>query len=267
VQDQCLYRRVPQSFERVARKPQNRRITRPTSFSQFICLNVLASSLLLMGLTTTRAQDLSKKQGQILSRQSGFLTDYARLQPDPKNPDLLIYWKNKDLLKTANKFIVDQVIVYLLPQADQRGIDPADLDKLAQTFTQAIKDELTGSGHYEVVTEPGPGVLELQVALTNVEPTAGKKNAAIKGAATAASIAVAPGASLAVPRLSVGKVAIEGQALDSASGQIEVEFMTSKAGRRYFSGLKQYQTWGDINAAFKSWAKNFRQRLDKAHES
>jgi hypothetical protein len=200
-----------------------------------------------------------------LSRQSGYLTDYTRLQPDSKNPDLLIYWKNKDILKTATKFIVDPVVIYLLPQADQRGINAADLDKLAQTFTQAIKDELT-AGQYEVVTEPGPGVLELAVALTNVEPTSGKKNAALKGAATAASIAVAPGASLAVPRLSVGKVAIEGEVLNS-SGEVEVEFMTSKTGRRYFSGLKQYQTWGDINAAFKSWAKGFRQRLDKAHES
>jgi hypothetical protein len=234
------------------------------SRSRFIFLGALASLLLLMGLPT-RAQDLSKKQDQILARQSGFLTNYARLQPDPKNPDLLIYWKNKDLLKTATKFIVDPVMVYLLPEADQRGINAADLDKLAQTFTQAIKDELT-AGQYEVVTEPGPGVLELGVALTNVEPTSGKKNAALKGAATAASIAVAPGASLAVPRLSVGKVAIEGEVLNS-SGEVEVEFMTSKAGRRYFSGLKQYQTWGDINAAFKSWAKGFRQRLDKAHES
>jgi hypothetical protein len=253
-----------QNIEHVAPKPQNCPITRPMSRSRFIFLGALASLLLLMGLPT-RAQDLSKKQDQILARQSGFLTNYARLQPDPKNPDLLIYWKNKDLLKTATKFIVDPVMVYLLPEADQRGINAADLDKLAQTFTQAIKDELT-AGQYEVVTEPGPGVLELGVALTNVEPTSGKKNAALKGAATAASIAVAPGASLAVPRLSVGKVAIEGEVLNS-SGEVEVEFMTSKAGRRYFSGLKQYQTWGDINAAFKSWAKGFRQRLDKAHES
>jgi hypothetical protein len=258
-------RGMRQNIEHVAPKPQNCPITRPISRSRFIFLGALASLLLLMGLPTRAQEDLSKKQNQILGRQSGFLTDYARLQPDPKNPDLLIYWKDKDLLKTATKFMVDPVMIYLLPQAEQRGIDAADLDKLSQTFTQAIKDELT-AGQYEVVTEPGPGVLELRVALTNVEPTSGKKNAALKGAATAASIAVAPGASLAVPRLSVGKVAIEGEVLNS-SGEVEVEFMTSKAGRRYFSGLKQYQTWGDINAAFKSWAKGFRQRLDKAHES
>jgi Protein of unknown function (DUF3313) len=263
---QHLSRRMWQNIDHVAPKPQNCPITRRTSRSRFIFLGALASLLLLVGLPTRAQEDLSKKQNQILGRQSGFLTNYARLQPDPKNQDLLIYWKNKDVLKTTTKFIVDPVMIYLLPEAEQRGIDADDLDKLAQTFTQAIKDELTASGQYEVVTEPGPGVLELSVALTNVEPTGKKKNAALKGAATAASIAVAPGASLAVPRLSVGRVNIEGEVLNS-SGEVEVEFMTSKAGRRYFSGLKQYQTWGDINAAFRSWAKSFRQRLDKAHES
>ncbi len=55
--------------------------------------------------------------------------------------------------------------------------------------------------------------------------------------------------------------------VDSVSGDVMVAFMSSKSGRRYFSGLKAYEKWGDIDAAFSSWAKNFRERLDKAHES
>ncbi len=82
-----------------------------------------------------------------------------------------------------------------------------------------------------------------------------------------ATHAVAPGAGLLIPRLKVGGVAIEGEMVDSASDQVEMAFMTSKSGRRFFSGLKAFQKWGDIDAAFRSWAKNFRQRLDKAHAS
>jgi hypothetical protein len=52
-----------------------------------------------------RAQDSSKNQDQPSSRQSGFLHDYSKLQPDPWNPDLLIYWKHEDGVKTSNKFI------------------------------------------------------------------------------------------------------------------------------------------------------------------
>ena len=70
-----------------------------------------------------------------------------------------------------------------------------------------------------------------------------------------------------MPRVSVGRVAIEGQIDDSVSGERMMSFMTSNSGRRYFSGLKAYQKWGDIEAAFRAWAKNFRERLDKAHES
>jgi len=233
--------------------------------NSLIGFSLLVSSLLVMAFAT-QAQD-SKEQEQLLSQESGFLGDYySKLGPDSTNSDLLTYWKNKDVLKNSRKFILDPVIVYLLPEAQQRGIDPEQLAKLTQYFTNAIKDELK-SGHYQLVTEPGPGVMVLRVAITNVQPNGGKENAGVKGAEIAATHAVAPGVSLLVPRLSVGKVGIEGEIVDSASGDVMVAFMTSKSGRRYFSGLKAYEKWGDIDAAFKTWAKGFRERLDKAHES
>jgi Protein of unknown function (DUF3313) len=227
---------------------------------------LLASSLLLGGLST-RAQDPSKQDDQLLSHESGFLGDiYPKLQPDPKNPDLVTYWKNEDALKNSSKFILDPVIIYLLPEAQQRGIDPADLSKLAQYFTNAVKGQLT-SGHYKLVTQPGPGVMVLKLAITNVQPNGGKGNAAVKGAEIAVARATVPGVSMLVPRLNVGQVAIEGEIVDSMSGDVEVAFMTSKSGSRYFSGLKAYEEWGDIDAAFRDWAKGFRERLDKAHGS
>jgi len=263
---QHLSRRMLQNIEPVSPKQQNCLITRLTSLSQFIYLSVLASSLLLIG-PIAQGQDSPDQQDQLSNRQSGFLSDYSKLQPDPKNANLLVYWKDPGVLKNSHQFILSPVTVYLLPQAEQRGIDPEQLAKLARNFTEAIRDELAKSGRYEIVTKPGPGVMVLRIAITNLEPTGGKKNAAVKGAATAASVAVAPGASILVPRFSVGKVAIEGEVVDSASGEVEAAFMTSKSGRRFFSGLKAYQSWGDINAAFRSWAKNFREELDEAHES
>jgi Protein of unknown function (DUF3313) len=226
---------------------------------------LIITSLLLIAFAA-RAQDASNVQDSESKDVTGFLGDYSALSPDPKNGDLLVYEKNKDVLKNYRKFIIDPVTVYLLPGTQDRGIDPDDLDRLARYFTDAITDELIGAG-YEVVSEPGPGVLELQTAITNVEPTGGKKNAALKAGATAASVAVAPGASLLVPRLSVGKIAIEGEMIDSVSGERMVAFVTGKGGRRWFAGLNTYKKWGDIEAAFRTWAKNFRKRLDQLHES
>jgi hypothetical protein len=198
---------------------------------------------------------------------SGFLDDYSKLAPDPKNGDLLLYEKDRDALKKYNKFILNPVTIYLLPEAQNRGIDADDLERLAIYFRQAVTDELEKSGRYKVVTDPGPDVLLLNAAITDVEPTGGKRNAAVKGAATAATVGVAPGTSLLVPRLSVGKVSIEGEMLDSVSGERQVAFVTSKGGRRWFSGFNAFKKWGDIEAAFRSWAKEFRARVDEVHGS
>jgi hypothetical protein len=260
-------RKMPQGLEHVVPEPQTRRITHSRLRAQFVGLSLLLSSLLLMVLTA-EARKPSKEQAQEANQLSGFLGDYySKLQLDPKNSDLEIYWKSEDVLKNANKFILDPVLVYLLPEAQQRAIDPEQLAKLTQYFSKAIKDELTHSGTYQVVTKPGPGVMVLRLALTNVEPAGAKENAALKGAETVATHAVAPGASLLIPRVSVGKVSIEGEMVDSASGDVLVAFQSSKSGHRFFSGLKAYEKWGDIDAAFRDWAKSFRERLDKAHGS
>lgn len=263
--DRRHFQQTSHNDENVAPQLRDCGIKRGPSVSQFMCMSLIVGSLLLTGFTTL-AQDSSKPQAAESREVSGFLGDYSGLSPDPKNGDLLIYEKNRETLKTYRKFILDPIIVYLLPEAQDRGIDPDDLDRLARYFTDAVSDELLGAG-YEIVTEPGPGVLELRTAITNVEPTGGKKNAALKGSATAASVAVAPGASLLVPRLSVGRVGIEGEMIDSVSGERVVAFVTGKGGRRWFSGLNAYKKWGDIEAAFRSWAKQFRKRLDELHES
>jgi Protein of unknown function (DUF3313) len=263
MQNQRATRTMLANNRRVAQKPQGCQAIRATRLSHLALLGLLI--VLVIGFTV-RAQEASSQQQAPDGREvSGFLGDYSSLVPDAKNGDLLLYEKGTDVVKKYNKFIFDPVTIYLLPDARDRGIDPDDLERLAKYFHDAVTDELAKSGRYEIVTDPGPDVLELNVAITNVEPTGGKKNAAVKGAATAASVAVAPGASLAVPRLSVGKIGIEGEMLDSTSGDRLVAFVTSKGGRKWFAGFNAYKKWGDIEAAFRSWAKEFRKRLDEAH--
>lgn len=251
---------------RVAPQPQDGRAIRATRLSHVAFLGLLTICMLVIGFTV-HAQDPSSQQQAANERDvSGFLGDYSNLTPDPKNSDLLLYEKgDRSDMKRYNKFMIDPITIYLLPEAQSRGFDPDDMERLAQYFHDAVADELKKGGAYEIVTTPGPDVLELNVAITNVEPTGGKKNAAATAATTAASVATVPGISLAVPRLSIGKVSIEGEMLDSTSGDRLVAFVTSKGGRRWFSGFNAYKKWGDIEAAFRSWAKDFRKRVDEVH--
>lgn len=269
--EQRLKKIQPSSTPLAAHLPKSR-LSRGRSISRLAALRVLALTVLagsLLACMPVQAQELSKKQDKLLTQQSGFLGDtYSKLEPDPASSDWLIYFKNPDILKKSGTFLLDPVKVFFVPEVQQRDIDPADQARLADYFTKAIKDELH-AGHYNLVSEPGPDVMELRLAITNVEPNGGKANAMVSGTEAVATHAVVPvpGAGMLVPRLKVGKVSIEGEVVDSASGQVEMAFMTSKSGRRFFSGRKAFQKWGDIDAAFRSWAKNFRQRLDKAHAS
>jgi hypothetical protein len=203
--------------ELVAPRSLSSQMSRARPLSQLALLGLLTIWVILFGFTA-RAQDSAKPQAADSEKASGFLGDYSGLAPDPKNGDLLVYEKDPNVLKKYNKFIFDPITIYLLPEARDRGIDADDLERLAKYFHDAVTDELTKSGRYQIVTTPGPDVLELNVAITNVEPNGGKKNAAVKGGAVAVSAATVPGIGLAVPRLSVGRVNIEGEMLDSTSG-------------------------------------------------
>src|ERR1035438_2278751 len=114
-----------------------------------LAMTVLAAWVLLAG-TPLRPQEPSKKQDKLLTQESGFLgDDYSKLQPDPGNSDWLSYFKNPDVLKKSDTFVLDPVKVFLVPEAKQGDIDPADLAKLSDYFTKAVKDELQAV-HYKL---------------------------------------------------------------------------------------------------------------------
>ena len=220
---------------------------------------------LLIGVGA-RAEQPTKHQKTLYRHESGFLGhEYSKLRPDRESGDWLIYFSRRGVLRRSDTFLVEPVRIYLMRESRRRKIPREQLDKLSEYFTKAIKDELA-EGHYKLASRPGPGVMKLRFAITNVKPNGNKKNMVATGATEAVMYgATPPGAGLLLPRLSVGSVSIEGEMVDSESGQVDMAFMTSKNGRRFFSGLRAFQKWGDIDAAFRGWAKNFRKRLDEAH--
>jgi Protein of unknown function (DUF3313) len=248
----------------LARQSHNRQVTRAKGLPQLAFLSLLIICALVIGLIV-RAQDSGTKQATDSREVSGFLGDYSGLVANPRNGDLLLYQKHMSVLTNYDKFILDRVTIYLLPEAQDRGIDPDDLERLAWSFHDAIAHEIRRGGRYRIVRKPGPGVLRLRAAITNVEPISGSKTAAPDSGAAAGSAVAAPGANTAFPRLLVGKVSIEGEMLDSVSGERMAAFMTSQGGRRWFSGFEAYKKWGDIESAFRSWAREFRERIDEAH--
>jgi hypothetical protein len=96
---------------------------------------------------------------------SGFLSDYSVLRPSAQFPTLLLY---RDSARKGgfHKVLFRPVDVWRGSDHRLEDIPEADLQYLADSFYRAVESHLKGS--FEMVDTPGPGVLEIQLALTLV---------------------------------------------------------------------------------------------------
>jgi hypothetical protein len=218
--------------------------------------------LLLSGIA------LAKEEAK--PKYSGFLSDYSQLKPESDGSKALKYVNPQADMKKYKKFIVERIIVWLKEDAEYKGIDPDAMKALTDYFHAAIVREL--GSDYSIVTEPGPDVLRLRVAITDLTPT--KTAVSLIVLATpfgsvpdlASGIASKGGAGSA-PYL--GHAAIEVEGIDSASLQSVFSYVEQRYGRKYDAEnpaggyLNAYKEWGYVKGAFDYWAKKFRARLDE----
>ena len=77
-------------------------------------------------------------------------------------------YRNPKGLAKYDKLMIDRVKIYLKEDAASKEIDPAELKELADYFHEAIVKAVGPA--YPVVREPGPDVLRLRIAITDLVP-------------------------------------------------------------------------------------------------
>jgi hypothetical protein len=173
-------------------------------------------------------------------KQTGFLSDYSRLQ---RADDSLRYLDMKKLAQ-YKQFIVEPVVIHLHGMKQGARPDPETRRELANYMNDAIVKAIQDK--YMIVSQPGPGVAKVRVAITDIEQSNPVLNA--------------------IPQLTsagLGSVSMEAELLDSQTGKQIAALIEAQKGRRLsFSGLKK---WGDAKAVMDGWAERFSKRLDEAH--
>ena len=223
-----------------------------------------AGILLLVFISLSPFTSAQSEEDQV--QFSGFLGDYSALKPDPEGRWLLLYLKSEDVLKDYTRFIIDPVFVYFQENEEGNGFDPEEISQLTDYFRREVEEELSKSDTYRVVFNPGPGVARFRAAITNVNPGGRKGNVVTKGVGVAASVGAGAPIGLFVPRVSLGDASVEIELLDSLTEErIAALVDTKRGGRRFFSFISGLKKWNDVQAAFRSWAKEFREDLDRAH--
>ncbi|MHC4648447.1 MAG: DUF3313 domain-containing protein, partial [Planctomycetota bacterium] len=121
--------------------------------------------------------------------------------------------------------------------------DLTDLKNYMHTaLVKAIEDQ------YAVVYRPGPGVARARLAITDL-----KKSGIVQNILPIGKVA----------GTGLGGASLEAELIDSQTGEQIGALVESQIGKRL--SLDGYSTWGDAKAIMDRWAKQFRKRLDEAH--
>ena len=201
-----------------------------------------------------------------------FLSDYSKLKPEGGDSKAFRYRDESVDYSKYDKLLVDRIKVWVKEDAEYKGIDPAELKELVDYFHQAIVDAV--SDKYAVVQEPGPGVLRLRIAITDLVPN--KTSASVVSLVVPALWVGEAGAGAAEGEAGstpfVGEATLELEALDSQTSKQLAAYIETRVGKKYYwtkgikTGVSQYakaySTWAYTKQAMDYWANLLRERLD-----
>ena len=223
---------------------------------------VVLPCLLAVAIAGVPAAWSGKKDGKADRIEfSGFLERYEDLRRADEFSEFVWGYTRKPLiLRDYDKAMIDPVLVYFHPESRGVGVDPVKLAELTAFFRDRVVEELSEVRAVEIVDEPGPGVMRVRIALTDLNLSRGAANVGAKVAG-----AVTAGVGFLVPSVDIGGATMECEVLDSATGERLVAVVDTDRGRRMLN-FRSMKSMGDAKAAMREWARDFRRNLQRIHE-
>jgi hypothetical protein len=186
---------------------------------------------------------------------SGFLgNDSAKLAPGPQGKAALIYINSSAQWTKYNKIMLEPVEFW---DAGDSGVSPSDQHMLTAYFYNVLKEDL--QKHFTLVDQGGPGVMILQVALTNASaatPVLRSVSVVIPQARILNGVQSLATGSYAF----VGSAQAEMKATDAETGDLLAAAVDKREGGMAVSSAAQWK-WGDAENAMNFWAERVATRL------
>jgi hypothetical protein len=185
----------------------------------------------------------------------GFLgSDCDRLVAGEQGQAALRYVNPNANWTQYKQIIVDPVTFW---GSDTTKVSAADQQALIDYFSNVLREQLATK--FQLVDQSGPGVMRLQVALTDAE-------AATPGLRTVSMVIPQARALNTLKYAATGSYAFVGGAqaemklTDAVTGQVLAEAVDRRIGGGAVSTAAQWQ-WGDAENAMTAWAKLATERL------
>ncbi len=191
---------------------------------------------------------------------SGFFGDqsvYKQLTPGGEGQAKL-RWVNKDAdPKKYNKYMIDSVIFFLSGEAEYKGIDPQAMKELADAFNKELVNAFKDK--YPIVAEPGPDVLRIRIAITNIKPS--------RPGYSAITSVVPVGLGISLLKKGTtggwtgsGQICSEFMGLDSMTNDVVILGID----QRKAEFEQRFTKWGSAHDAFKLWSEKIVELIDNS---
>ncbi len=206
----------------------------------------LSALALLIGCTTSQSKQARRVE------KSGFLGDYSMLGPGGEGKALLYYENPEASWPAYNKIFLAPVAYYGGRDTYPKGFTRADLQKLVNRFYYILYSDLAED--YQMVDEPAPHTLHIQVALTSV----GESSQAADSVSAVAPVIVNPirnfAGSLSGETVFAGQASIEIKITDGLTEKLLYAAVDRRVGQRTMSSTTSRSAdveeimwyWGDL---------------------
>jgi hypothetical protein len=192
---------------------------------------------------------------------SAVLPEPALLQRGTSGQVSQVYLDPNARWASYTKVMLDPVTIWTGPGSDMAKASPKEQKALADAFYTELHTAV--AKRCQMVTEPSPGTMRWHIALvdaTSANPflnTISTYEPHIHLLDVAAGYAFNDGVAYWV-----GEATAEGYARDATTGTLLWEGADERAGTKAW-GRDTFNSWDDVDNAFKAWAEQFATRLSQ----
>lgn len=191
-------------------------------------------------------------------KYSGFIENYPEFGPGREGGVDLLYMKEGIDFKKYNKVMMDHVVFYFKGDAQYKGINSHELNKLSKAFHKAFIKAL--KPYFRIVDKPGPDVMRIRTAVTDIVASKPGLSVTTTVVPTALAFSFVKKA-VTGSHTGVGQASMEAEILDSLTNERIGAAIDKRAGKKS-EGASE---WGAVEGAFEFWAKRLRKWLDETH--
>ena len=216
----------------------------------------IALSSFVVSCASTGTQS---KKSEAASQTEGFLDGYYKdLQPGPEGGAKMRWLKAGVDFGKYNKIMLDSVVFFFANDSEYKGINGEDMKELADGCNQQVVNALKGT--YPIVAEPGPDVVRLRFAITDLKQSRPVLSAVTSVVPIGLGISILKRGAMGSWTGS-GATSAELMALDSMTNDVIAVAQDEKSA----GFTERFSKWGSAEDAFKFWGERIKLFLEKAH--